>query len=135
MSNFSIYVSHSIRGIKGANATHEDMIANNNKAIEFAKELRLVFSDIDFYVPAEHDEFVITAFEKNYITENEILNVDCGIINSRNMVLAWSPDQYVSNGMLTELIHASTTGKDCAVMRDIHEATMIINAALERRGR
>lgn len=133
MNNYSIYVSHSIRGIKGADATHQDMLNNNLKAMEFAKELRLAFSDIDFYVPAEHDEFVMTAYEEDYLGENAILNVDCCIINSRDMVLVWAPDQFISNGMMTELIHASVTGKEIAVVRNIHEAQLVIDAALIRR--
>lgn len=135
MNNFSIYVSHSIRGTKGANATHEDMVANNNKAIEFAKELRLAFPDINFYVPAEHDEFVTIAYEDNILQEGQILDIDCKIIDKRDMILTWAHDQYISNGMMTELIHASIIGKDCAVVRNIVEAEGVINAALGRRKR
>ena len=58
--------------------------------------------------------------------------VDCKIIDKRSMVLAWAPDQYISGGMMTEVIHATVTGKDVAVARDIHEAVLVINAALER---
>ena len=135
MSNFSIYVSHSIRGIKGKDATHEDMVANNKKAIVFGEELRQVFPDIDFYVPADNDEFVIVAYEKGYLDEQEILAVDCAIIDVRDMVLAWIPDQYVSNGMQTEAIHAVTAGKPLATVRDIHDAQLVIDAVLERRMR
>lgn len=133
MNKLSIYVSHSIRGIKGADATHEDMLANNLKAIAFGKELRLAFPDIDFYVPADHDEFVIVAYENNYIDENGILNIDCKIIDNRDIVLAWIPDQYMSNGMQTEAVHAAVTGKLLATVRDIREATLIIKAVLERK--
>ncbi len=132
MSKFSVYVSHSIRGIKGVDATNEDMENNNKKAKVFGKELRLKFPDVDFYVPADGDEFVMIAYEQNYLSENEILNIDCSIIDKRSMVLAWIPDQYISGGMLIEAIHASKTGKSFAIARDIHEASLVINAALER---
>ena len=132
MSKFSVYVSHSIRGTKGVDATHEDMEANNKKATAFGKELRLKFPDVDFYVPADNDEFVILAYEQNYISETEILNVDCRIIDKRSMVLAWIPDQYMSGGMQTEAVHAVITGKLLATVRNIHEAEIVIDAALER---
>ena len=135
MSKFSIYVSHSIRGIKGSAATREDMDANNQKAVNFGTKLKQAFPDIDFYIPAEHDEFVLVAYERHYISESNILNVDCTIINTRDMVLAWLPDQFISNGMMIELIHASATGKSCAVVRDIEEAVTVIEAALMRRTR
>ena len=135
MSKFSIYLSHSIRGIKGSAATHEDMDANNQKAINFGAELKQAFPDIDFYIPAEHDEFVLVAYERHYISESNILNVDCTIINTRDMVLAWSPDQFISNGMMTELIHAAATDKSCAVIRNLNEAVIVINAVLRRKVR
>lgn len=128
-----IYMSHSIRGIKGPDATHDDMAANNKKAVEFAAELRVVFPAVDFYVPAEHDEFVTIAYERNILQEGQILDIDCVIIDERDMVLAWIPDQYISNGMMIEIIHASITDKDVVVVRDIIEAKGVINAALERQ--
>ena len=134
-SKFSIYMSHSIRGIKGAAATRGDMDANNQKAMNFGAELKQAFPNIDFYIPAEHDEFVLVAYEKHYVNESNILNVDCTIINSRNMVLTWSPDQFISNGMMTELIHASVAGKSCAVVRNMDEAKLVIDAALGRKMR
>ncbi|MCK5608846.1 hypothetical protein KAR91_43640 [Candidatus Pacearchaeota archaeon] len=129
-----IYVSHSIRGIKGATATHEDMIINCRRAITFTKELRLLFPDIDFYTPAEH-EFPPVGYllRKNYVTVKQVLEIDCEIVSERSMTLAWSPDQFISNGMMREIICASVAGKDVAVVRDIYEAKLIIDAALERK--
>ena len=43
-----VYVSHSIRGKKGINATDEDMRHNNDLAIIFDKALRRKFTGINF---------------------------------------------------------------------------------------
>ena len=64
------YISHCIRGKYGQDATDEQMKENNRKAIEFAKKLAKMFPTIDFYCPGEHDEFVIIAYRKGYLTED-----------------------------------------------------------------
>lgn len=134
MSKFAIYMSHSIRGMKGSDATAEEMAANNLKAIAFGKEVRGCFpEDIELYVPGDGDEFISIAYKEGILTDTQILHIDCELIDKRDMVLAWSPDQFMSGGMMVELIHASKAGKDVAVVQNIEEATQVINAALERR--
>ena len=130
---FRIYISHSIRGIKGADATPEDMATNNAKAIEFVRTLKVMFPKIDFYCPGEHDEFVCIAFQDRMLTDTQILDVDCKIIDSRDMVLAWIPDQHVSNGMLIEAVYATMGGTLFAVAKTIEQARDIIHAELTKR--
>lgn len=129
---FRIYISHSIRGIKGTDATPEDMAANNVKAIEFTRTLKVMFPKIDFYCPGEHDEFVCIAFQDGMLTDTQILDVDCKIIDDRDMVLAWIPDQHVSNGMLIEAVYASMAGKTVTVAKTVEQARDIIHTVLER---
>lgn len=101
-----VYVSHSIRGKKGKDATDEDMRRNNNLAIIFGQALRRKFPGVHFYVPGDHDEFVIIAYGKKYITEKQILDVDCAIVEQCHFVLAYSPDGYLSKGMKIEIEYA-----------------------------
>ncbi len=108
MSQIRAYVSHPIRGVKGKDATREDMEANNRRAIEFAKILRERFPTVEFYVPAEHDEFVINAYEQGSLTEEEILAADCAIVRKCNFLLAFSIDDHVSRGMQKEIDEART---------------------------
>lgn len=107
MSKTRAYVSHSIRGKYGKDATKKQMEENNNKAMEFAKLLRKQFTTIDFYIPAEHDEFVLEAYTHKRITENEILETDCNIIAKCNFMIVYSPDNYISHGMQYE-VHFAT---------------------------
>jgi len=103
-----IYVSHSIRGKFGKDATCEQMAENCQKAIRFGNYLKTYFPKIDWYVPADHDEFVTIAYKKSYLTEKQILDVDCTIIGEGRCkgVLFYMPDDYLSGGMATEKVYS-----------------------------
>lgn len=103
-----IYVSHSIRGKFGEIATEEQMVVNCGKAIQFGKLLRLNFPDIEWYIPAEHDDFVRRAYKKNYLSESEILDIDCDILKTCNGLLVYFPDEFISVGMGIEVKCALT---------------------------
>jgi len=100
-----VYVAHSIRGKFGKDATREQMDANNQKAIRFGEKLAEEFPGIDFYIPGEHDEFIVIAYLKGYLDENQILNVDCDIISRCSFLIVYSPDDYISRGMKVEVNH------------------------------
>lgn len=107
MNQIRAYLSHPIRGIKGKDATREDMEANNQRAIEFGRRLRALIPTVDFYIPAEHDEFVIEAYEQGSLTEGEILDADCAIVRKCNFLLALVVDSHISRGMIKEISEAS----------------------------
>jgi len=113
-----IYVSHPIRGIKGADATKEDMQANNKLAISFGKFLQAQFPHVDFYVPAVHDEFVMIGYDESIFNEDDILHIDCKIVDTCDAVVAYIPERHISNGMLVEITHANMTGKPVLVVTD-----------------
>ena len=101
-----IYVSHSIRGKYGNKATDKQMKANCAKAIQFGKLLRLNCPGIDYYVPAEHDEWITLAFQQGIITDKQILSIDCDILDTCDGLLVYTPDDYISGGMSTEITYA-----------------------------
>ena len=107
MSQIKVYVSHSIRGKMGKAATPEYMQDNNNKAIVFGQELRREFPTVNFYVPGDHDEFVLLAFLAKYLNEKQILDVDCMIVDKCNFVIAYTPDGFISGGMQVEINYAN----------------------------
>jgi len=74
------YISHSIRGFAGKNATASQMKANCDIIKAIAKQLRETIPIVDFYVPAESEPFVHRAYQRHYITEKQILDIDCQII-------------------------------------------------------
>lgn len=121
-----VYVSHSIRGKKGNDATETDMKANNKLAIDFGLALRHEFPRVNFYVPGEHDEFVLIAYYKKYLSEYQILDVDCDIVQRCHFVLAFSPDGYLSRGMKVEIEYAGTNGIPVIVIPDLRDASKAI---------
>jgi len=106
MNKIRAYVSHCIAGKHGWKATRKQKEANINKAIIFGKQLIKEFPNIDFYIPGEHDEFVLIAFDKKYLTGEQILDVDCDIVSKCNFLVVFAPDDYISKGMQIEIDYA-----------------------------
>lgn len=106
-----LYLSHPIRGAKGAAATDEDMVLNNERAINFANRLRnTMLNEYDeLYVPAEHDLFVGKAYRAKYLTEGQILRIDCDIIDECSGVIVYDYG-CISRGMEVEITHAIQRG-------------------------
>lgn len=104
------YLSHSIRGKEGKNATKESMTANNKRAKEFAKLIRNITGVDSLHVPAEYEEFVDVAYRRGYMNEEMILATDCAIIDECDMVIVYTPDNYISTGMAIEIHHATLEG-------------------------
>lgn len=121
-NQIKVYVSHGIRGKKGVNATDEDMKHNNALAILFGQSLRRKFPGVNFYVPGDHDEFVLISYRKKYLTEKQILDVDCDIVQSCNFMIAYSPDNYLSRGMKVEIEYAGEHGIPVVVIFKLDRA-------------
>lgn len=118
------YVSHPIRGSLGANATKEDELANMQLAKDFACQLRVAFPDVDFYVPAEHNEFVMTAFFEHDLSEDVVLKTDVIILKKRDIIVIFAPESHISGGMKREI--------DAAIEADIPAVYMESVADISR---
>ena len=57
------YLSHSIRGPKGKDATNTEMQENCNRAILVGKFIRIQIPSLDLYIPAEHEDFIGRAYQ------------------------------------------------------------------------
>lgn len=117
-----VYVSHSIRGKKGLKATDADMRRNNDLAIIFGKALRRKIPGVEFYVPGDHDEFVIIAYRAGYLSEKQILEIDCKIVRSCNFMIAYTPDGYLSRGMKVEIEYANENGIPVIIVSKLDES-------------
>ncbi len=84
-----IYFSHAIRGQVGVGASHDTQNTNCKAAQDMAANVKqLLFRDrpdieVDFYIPADHEDFVQIASDEKIITEADILKVDCLIIKDK----------------------------------------------------
>lgn len=97
------------------------MEANNQKAIDFTNELRKLFPTIEFYCPGEHDEFVLLAYLNDYLSEEQILDIDCDILAKRDLLINYTPDGYFSKGMLVENKEAGMCGMPIFNLKDSSE--------------
>lgn len=127
-----VYLSHSIRGIKGLKATKKDMEKNCRQAIRFTEELTKEFP-IDFYVPGGSEVFVQRAFDKQFLSIDQILEIDCDIIDDCEVVIFYIPDGHISGGMQVEAYHAQLANKGIIIAGDFQIATKLLNAYLERK--
>ena len=109
-----IYMSHCIRGRKGNDATQEDIDHNCRTALAAGEKLKTYFLDwyrmdgfpkVDLYVPAENDEFVQLAYNCGMLTIDQILDVDCQIVDKCDMMIVFGT--CVSSGMEVEITYAT----------------------------
>lgn len=100
------YLSHTIRGQKGNDATDEDMSINCNAALEVGTRIRKLIPQLGLHIPAEHEEFVSRAYRNGYMNEKEILDVDCQIINDCDLIFILVKDGWIGGGIGVEIKYA-----------------------------
>jgi hypothetical protein len=132
LKKFRIYLSHPIRGKKGADATDEDMVYNCTVASAAADEIRSYlldwkrmdgFIDVEVYVPGEHDEFVQLAYKAGYLDETQILDIDCMILDTCDLIML--AGDYLSFGMRRELEHAQAHNIPAVGFEEVNPKVMM----------
>ena len=120
-----VYVSHYIRGLEGNEASVETRESNLTKAKEVCKQLRIYFgSNLDFYVPAEMDEFPQVALELGFLDVEQILDIDCVIVSRCDALLVLHFEQKLSGGMERELTTARVTGVPIYLLNGMDEVNL-----------
>jgi hypothetical protein len=118
---YRVYVSHTIRGVNGVDATEEEMENNCLLAKAQMVSMRERCPGVDFYVPAEHEDFVHIAHQTGLLSEEQVLAVDCDIIDTCDCVLFLNTDNFFSRGMTVERAHAGAS--DVASMVFTHSTS------------
>lgn len=122
---YTAYFSHHIRGLKGDDATDQDMIENREDAIKVCNQVRELLPDWEIYCPAEVDEVVSELFKSKAIGEKEILAADCKIIDRRDALFAYCKDNHISRGMQIELDHAQKVKIPSITFSVLHDADLL----------
>jgi hypothetical protein len=123
------YFSHPIRGGYGKNATATQIQKNCEKAILIANMIRNAIPSIELYVPAESEPFVGRAYIKHYLTEQQILDIDCSIISNCEGVICYvPPDEPLQGGRKVELNYADKRAKWIFIFDNVEQ---VINALAE----
>ncbi len=85
------YLSHAIRGKLSNKCPAVQLKENCEIAKEVAGVIREACPWLDLYVPAEHEDFVQKAYDKKYVTEKQILDVDCEILSECDNIIIFVP--------------------------------------------
>lgn len=117
------YLSHAIRGQAGPDADHDQQAKNCAAAIRIANKLRAEFSKLTLYVPAEHETFIQIAYDTGHLSEKQILDIDCRIIDSYDGVLVYVPKgDELQGGREIEYDYAVATKKPVVIFHHVDEA-------------
>jgi hypothetical protein len=104
------YLSHPIRGTLSVISEEERevlMAYNNEKAIWWGQEIRKVIGpNLDLYIPAEHEDFVMPALYKGFLTVNQVLEIDCEIVSQQDLLILANWELKLSEGMRQEFLTA-----------------------------
>ncbi|MDD5434889.1 MAG: hypothetical protein PH343_05615 [Nitrospira sp.] len=111
MQKIKCYLSHCISD--GGILTEEIMQKNCQRAIDFGNFLRQQFPLLDVYIPAEHEDFVHKTYGGKLLTIPQILDIDCQILETKDIVIALTKNRKTSAGMDTEIEFAK--GRDIPV--------------------
>lgn len=130
------YMSHPIRGPLKDKATSQDMRRNNEYALEMADMIRsFIPTVIDLYVPAEHEAFVTRAWKYGYLSENQILVVDCAIIQEhKDVLLVFAPYGPPVGGCSIEIICANDNDIPVIIFETFGELVEKLTPFLKERG-
>ena len=102
------YLSHSIRGKHGKDATPTQIKENCDKAILIANLIRNAIPSIEIYCPGEHEDFVGLCWHEHYLIEKQILEIDCAIIDGCEGVIVYVPEgDELQGGRKIEYDHAA----------------------------
>jgi nucleoside 2-deoxyribosyltransferase len=122
-----IYLSHRISGggVEGVDAQK----INCKEAVTVGKFIQDSFpKTVDVYIPGgATEEFVRRAYAREYLTVEQILKVDCEIIDACDLVLVYVPEvDTLQGGRKVEFDHARETGKPVFVFDKVEKAVAFV---------
>jgi hypothetical protein len=84
------------------------MAINCQAAKDMANVIRAACPWLDLYIPAEHEDFVGITYHEKYLTEGQILEIDCKIIDKCDLgTVIYIPEgDELQGGRLIEHDHA-----------------------------
>jgi hypothetical protein len=127
----SAYFSHPIRGLKGPQASVEDMSLNNDIAACVGGMLHNFCPSLDLYIPAVHDEYVTEAYLRGSTPEDEVLEIDKIILGRRKIMIGFAYNGVISNGMKVEIEHASDIGTPVFMFEKVTEIPELVERILD----
>ena len=99
------YMCHHIRGPMGDKSTRKERDDNRADAVAVRKAVELTFPGLKVYCPGENDVWGEVAYVRRILTIQQILEIDCAIIDTMDCMLVYDKYGIPSNGMSTEINH------------------------------
>lgn len=122
-----LYMGHPIAGLAGDKATETEIATNCEIAIMVANYIRKhITASINIHVPAEMESFVHLAYLMGILTIEQILAVDCKIIEGCDALLIYTPYNMITGGCKVELDHALRCHKPVFIFEDAQTAVEMI---------
>jgi hypothetical protein len=97
-------------------------MSNCEIALMAARVLTGEFPLLDLYVPANAERFVYEAFNGGYLTDVQILEIDCCIISQCDVLLVYEFDE--SKGIEIEAKYAEDHNIPILRFKEINESTL-----------
>lgn len=126
MYTVSAYFSHSIRGQAGKDASDEVVKKNCEVAKQVAAWIRETVPEIKLYVPAEHEDFVGICWRQKYLTEEQILEIDCKILEWQDFHIVYVVDGWQGGGIGIEITAAKKYSKCIFYLTELDKISAIL---------
>ena len=132
--NTIFYLSHKIRGSSGDGASNTEQAKNCCEAVDIGRRIVDALPSVELYIPGgQSEQFVSIAYKKGYVTEEQILDVDCTIIDGCEGVLVYVPKgDTLQGGRLTEHVHAIMTRKPVYIFEDVQQVIVYLTKYIMR---
>jgi hypothetical protein len=122
MKTLQVYFSHRISG--GLEDPLEAFAANCAIAKRIGVYLNANFPTVEFYIPGgPSEEFVGRTYTKGYLTVDQIMEIDCEILATKDLVMCHVPEgEENQGGRLIECDYAKSIGKTVIIFTDENDA-------------
>lgn len=113
------YLSHKISG-GDSNSSNALQKKNCDEAVRVGKLISAAIPSLELYVPGgQSEEFVSVALKKGFMTVEQVLDVDCTIIDGCEAVIVYVPTgDELRSGRLVEYDHAVKTDKSTFIFNE-----------------
>lgn len=132
-----LYMSHPIRGSKYLDATLVDQLSNSQKARDASFEIMTKIDCLDIYTPGNAEDFVGLTYTKGLLTDKQILELDCEILQKCNGMIVYNFD--TSRGVQIEMDYAKLHNIPILIFDKLNSASIdniekFVNELMHKKG-
>jgi hypothetical protein len=118
----SLYFSHPIRGSAVEKASLDVQMSNSERAAAVEREIHFYMPHLDIYVPGYAERFVGYSYKSGMLTDSQILEIDCKILQDCDGVIVYDFD--TSKGVEIEVAYAIEHGIPVFRFKEFNQRTL-----------